>query len=69
MNKRGMLPIVIAFWSFMGLMVVAAGVLRPSHIINRANEKCIATGQSAEVCKTLVDGMSQAERIEYIRDK
>ena len=68
MNKRGV-AVGVIFVYILGSMFVAAMLLRPKHIVRRANERCVSLGQSADVCKGIVDAMSQAERIEYIRDK
>jgi len=69
-NKRGdavtiALAIIYAGW---GSAVLGAIMLQPKHIIRKANERCIAYGGAADVCKVQVDAMTQAQRKEFIRD-
>ena len=66
MNSKGVMHIV--FFGLMGCMIIAATFLRPSHIIRRANEKCVHEIGDAAYCEEKVTNMTQEERIEYIRD-
>ena len=59
------LYVIYALW---GTTIAAGILLRPKHIVRKANERCIAYGGSADICKGYVEEMSQKERINYIRD-
>lgn len=70
MNRRAdavtiALAIIYTVW---GSAIVGGILLTPKHIVNKANERCIAYGGTADVCKAQVDAMTQAERKAYIRD-
>ncbi len=69
MNKKGMLVVEAVFLGIGFLMIVAAGFGRPTHIIKRSIEKCVAEGGDSQACKDKVNAWSQDERIDYIRDK
>lgn len=66
MNRKGIMAVQAASLGLAVCMVIAAGALRPSHIVRRAEQKCAYLGGAD--CKTQVASMTQAERIEYIRD-
>lgn len=68
-NRKGLLAVEIVFLSLFGCAIISAIIMRPAHIIKRANQKCQADGGDRIVCKDKVNSWTQEERIEYIRDK
>lgn len=51
-------------------MIGAAVLLTPSHRINKAVERCVEVeGISEADCVEVVDGMSEDEVLDYIKDK
>jgi hypothetical protein len=68
MNRRGVVLgfIPAMFGGIAFCMMVAAVVLRPSHIDRRAIQKCEYFGNTD--CEVTVQSMNQEQKIEYIRD-
>lgn len=69
MNRRGIFVVEIIFANLFFLGVVSAIIGRPAHIVKRATEKCVSLGELSDICKSWVSSISEAERIEYIRDR
>ena len=76
LNKKGILgifegaigPVVAGFYGWGVLLVALSVYLTPSHIVNRATERCISTGKTEAVCKDFVSNLSQNQRKGYIQD-
>ena len=67
MNKKGLIPVVLAFQ----IAFSAIGIVVVSHIPARQNlktkliDRCVLeTSSLRQDCKSLVDGMTQKERVE-----
>lgn len=67
-NKSGMAIHAVIYFLF-AAVTVAGFSLRPKHIIRRSVEKCVAAGETNQVCTDKVNSWTQEERIEYIRDR
>jgi len=74
-NKKGFVDLFLGyavfvgeaiFWGGVALMVGASAYLQPSHIVNRAVEKC--EREAGVNCEATVQAMTKEDRKAYIRD-